>query len=64
MELIYCGAHPTNLTLSASVDQGSKNGSSRINFDANRDESNTRYNLYLDSALNRLDLDDSTGIPS
>ena len=64
MELIYCGAHPTNLTLSASVDQGSKNGSSRIRLNANYDESNTRHNLYQDSTLNWLDLDDSTDIPS
>ena len=37
---------------------------SRIRLDADRDESDTRYNLYLNSALNRLDSDDSTDIPS
>ena len=34
---------------------------SRIHLDADRDEFDTRY---LDSALNRLDSDDSTDIPS
>ena len=38
--------------------------SSHIRLNANRDESDTRYNLYLDSALNQLDSDDSTDIPS
>ncbi|XP_034688120.1 keratin, type II cytoskeletal 1-like [Vitis riparia] len=35
---------------------------SRIHLDAGHDESDTGYNLYLDSALNRLDSDDSTDI--
>ena len=37
---------------------------SHIRLDADRDKSDTRYNLYLDSALNQLDSDDSTDIPS
>ncbi|WKA02643.1 hypothetical protein VitviT2T_020805 [Vitis vinifera] len=37
---------------------------SRIRLDADRDESDTRYILYLNSDLNRLDSDDSTDIPS
>ena len=37
---------------------------SRISLDTDRDESDTRYILYLDSALNRLDSDDLTDIPS
>ena len=46
-----------------SVESGTTR-SSRIRLDADRDESDTRYNLYLNSALNRLDSDDSTDIPS
>ena len=37
---------------------------SRICLDAGHDESNTEYNLYLNSALNWLDSGDSTDIPS
>ena len=43
------------------LEQGSKNRSSRICLDADYNESNTRY---LDLALNRLDSDNSTDIPS
>ena len=38
--------------------------SSRIRLDIGLDESDIRYNLYLDSALNWLDSDDSIDIPS
>ncbi|KAL6350455.1 hypothetical protein AAG906_019102 [Vitis piasezkii] len=37
---------------------------SHIRLDADCDKSDTKYNLYLDSALNWLDSDDSTDIPS
>ena len=37
---------------------------SRIHLDVDRDESNTRDNLYQDSALNWLDSGDSTDISS
>ena len=38
--------------------------SSRIRLDIGCDESDTKYNLYLDSALNWLDSDDLIDIPS
>ena len=38
--------------------------SSHIRLDADCDEFDTRYILYLDLALNWLDSDDSTDIPS
>ena len=37
---------------------------SRIHLDADHDDSNTIYNLYLDSTLNWLDSGDSTDIPT
>ena len=58
------GGKPATWSTLRDGHKGSKNWSSRIPLDADRDESDTIYILYLDLALNQLDSDDSTDIPS